>query len=166
VRAAIEEQAEHFDMLGLQLGFAYEAGALVPDGSAPPRLANPVRELAPNGRPGARLPHAWIDGGGRRSTLDLVRSDGFTLFAGPRGAGWIEAATAIDAPPLTALRIGADVPDTGGGWAALLGIEADGALLVRPDQHVAWRSARGVADPAAALRGALQRIVGRAPGER
>ena len=36
VAAAIEHQAEHFDMLGLQLGFSYEAGALVPDGTDRP----------------------------------------------------------------------------------------------------------------------------------
>ena len=51
VAAAIEHQAEHFDMLGLQLGFSYEAGAIVPDGSVGgcPRIpcANSCRRAVP-----------------------------------------------------------------------------------------------------------------------
>ncbi len=161
VRAAIANQAEHFDMLGLQLGFQYEAGALVPDGSSRPAVGNPVREFLPCGRPGARVPHAWtLRDGERVSTLDLLPPDRFTLIAGPAGAAWIEAAAAIATPPLYCLAIGRDVPDADGAWTAVLGIENDGALLVRPDQHVAWRSARGVANPGDALRSALSRSAG------
>jgi 2-polyprenyl-6-methoxyphenol hydroxylase-like FAD-dependent oxidoreductase len=170
VRAAIANQAEHFDMLGLQLGFQYERGALVPDGSARPAVGNPVREFVPCGRPGARLPHAWtVRGGERVSTLDLLPPDRFTLIAGPAGAAWVEAAAAISTPPAAAaistpplhvLAIGRDVADPGGAWLALLGIGNEGALLVRPDQHVAWRSARGAANPRDALRSALARSVG------
>jgi 2,4-dichlorophenol 6-monooxygenase len=161
VRAAIANQAEHFDMLGLQLGFRYETGALVRDGSAAPIVENAVREYVPTGRPGARLPHAWTRSDGVRvSTLDLVHPDRFTLIAGAAGERWTEAAATIASPPLGCLAIGADVPDAGGAWARQLGIEADGALLVRPDQHVAWRAPRGVDDPRAALRAALAAILG------
>jgi 2,4-dichlorophenol 6-monooxygenase len=160
VRAAIANQAEHFDMLGLQLGFQYEAGAIVSDGSARPAVANPVRELVPSGRPGARLPHAWIPGG-PRSTLDLVAPDRFLLISGPAGGAWLAAATAIDRVPLACVAIGRDVPDPGGAWSAALGIEPDGALLVRPDQHVAWRARSAVEDPRATLSGVIDRIAGR-----
>ncbi len=158
VGAAIANQAEHFDMLGLQLGFCYEAGALVPDGSARPAVANPVREFVPTGRPGARLPHAWMRPG--VSTLDLVPADRFLLIAGRDGSAWAEAAATITRAPLATLRIARDVADADGAWAAQLGIGSRGALLVRPDQHVAWRSARGVADPRAALDAALATILG------
>jgi 2-polyprenyl-6-methoxyphenol hydroxylase-like FAD-dependent oxidoreductase len=161
VRAAIANQAEHFDMLGLQLGFQYERGAIVPDGSARPAVGNPVRDFVPCGRPGARVPHAWTLRDRRRvSTLDLLRPDRFTLISGPAGAAWIEAGASISTPPLRCLAIGREVADPGGAWSALLGIEKEGALLVRPDQHVAWRSARGVANPRDALRSALSRCVG------
>jgi hypothetical protein len=63
--------------------------------------------------------------------------------------------------PLSGLRLGADVPDPGDGFAARLGIEPDGAVLVRPDQHVAWRSVRGAASPGAALAAAFAGILGR-----
>jgi len=161
VRTAIAAQAEHFDMVGLQLGFRYERGALVPDGTPAPAVANPVREYVPTGRPGARLPHAWVVRDGERaSTLDLLPLDRFTLIAGPRGGAWVAAAGRIDSPPLTRVEIGRDVADESGAWRQMLGIAEDGALLVRPDQHVAWRSAGPASDPDAALRGALARILG------
>jgi 2-polyprenyl-6-methoxyphenol hydroxylase-like FAD-dependent oxidoreductase len=162
VRAAIAGQAEHFDMLGLQLGFRYERGAIAPDGSAPPDVANPVREFVPSGRPGARLPHAWLAGAGARaSTLDLVARDRMTLVAGAGGGAWLEAAAKLDGPTLHRVAIGRDVPDAGGAWASQLGIEPGGAILVRPDQHVAWRSAGGSDDPLRALRSALGLVLGR-----
>ncbi len=161
VRAAIANQAEHFDMLGLQLGFCYDAGALVPDGSDAPAVENPVREYVPSGRPGARLPHAWLDHGSpHRSTLDLVAHDRFTLITGRAGKRWATAAAEIATPPLHCVAIGDDVADVDQSWAHALGIGADGALLVRPDQHVAWRSARGVENPRDALRAALDHILG------
>jgi 2,4-dichlorophenol 6-monooxygenase len=157
---AIADQAEHFDMLGLQLGFSYEAGAVVPDGSAPPAVANPVREFVPTARPGARLPHAWVSrAGGRASTLDLASSTGFTLIAGAAGDAWC-AAAALARPPLVVLVLGRDLPDPEGALAARLGLEPGGALLVRPDQHVAWRSAAAVHDPTGALRSALATVLG------
>jgi 2,4-dichlorophenol 6-monooxygenase len=161
VGAAIARQAEHFDMLGLQLGFAYEAGAIVPDGTDRPAVGNTVREFVPNARPGARLPHAWVRGdGGVRSTLDLLSFGGFTLVTGPDGGAWARAAAALAGSPLTVLAIGRDVPDEDGAWRAQLGIGPAGALLVRPDQHVAWRSADAAADPLDALRAALRQILG------
>jgi 2-polyprenyl-6-methoxyphenol hydroxylase-like FAD-dependent oxidoreductase len=161
VHAAIANQAEHFDMLGLQLGYCYEAGALVPDGSARPAVANPVREYVPTGRPGARLPHAWIPRDGARiSTLDLVPHDRFTLIAGAAGKAWTEAAATIASPPLHCLAIGDAIPDPDGVFARRLGIEADGAVLVRPDQHVAWRSQSGVAKPRDVLHAAFAAMLG------
>jgi len=158
VDAAIANQAEHFDMLGLQLGFSYETGALVPDRSARPAVANPVREFVPSGRPGARLPHAWVRPG--VSTLDLVPPDRFLLIVGRDGVAWAEAAATITRVPLTTLRIGRDVADADGGWSALLGIASGGALLVRPDQHVAWRVARSADDPRVALESAFDGMLG------
>ena len=73
VEAAIAEQAEHFDQLGLALGDVYETGAVVSDGTSAPKVGNAVREFIPSTRPGARLPHAWLDRAGARiSSLDLV----------------------------------------------------------------------------------------------
>ncbi|HEV7731101.1 MAG TPA: FAD-dependent monooxygenase [Candidatus Binatia bacterium] len=149
VAAAIARQAEHFDMLGLQLGVAYDDGALVPDGEAAPVLANPVREFAPSSRPGARLPHGWLDAG--RSTLDLIALDRLTLLAGPDGAVWEAAARDLD---LACVRVG-----PGAWWSEVVAMRADGALLVRPDQHIAFRARGAMASPAATLRQAVAKTL-------
>ncbi|WP_460700563.1 aromatic-ring hydroxylase C-terminal domain-containing protein [Nocardia thraciensis] len=47
-----------------------------------------------------------------------------------------------------------------GKWCTAAGLTTSGALLVRPDQIVAWRSAAAPDDPGAALRTALDRILG------
>ncbi len=157
IRNAIDRQQDHFDMLGLQLGIAYETGALIPDGSYPPPAAsNPVRDHVPTTRPGARLPHAWVVRDGRRcSMLDLVADDAFTLIAGAAGDAWPRAAARCG---LRCLVAGLDFADPDGRWRRVCEIDADGALLVRPDQHVAWRVATAPRDPETALAAALAAV--------
>jgi 2,4-dichlorophenol 6-monooxygenase len=163
LRAAIKNQAEHFDMFGLQLGFSYETGAVVADGSEKPRAANPVREFIPTTRPGSRVPHAWVERAGKRlSLLDLLPYDGFTLLAGPDGTAWAAAAAGMREPPVGCLIPGRDFTDPEGHWASVCEIGADGALLVRPDQHVAWRARSAPVDPATALASAVRTVLDRA----
>jgi 2,4-dichlorophenol 6-monooxygenase len=162
VREAVAAQQEHFDMFGLQLGFAYEAGAIVPDGTALPAVVNPVRDFAPTGRPGSRVPHAWVEHRGARvSTLDLLPYDRFTVMTGPSGAAWAEAAAHLGDVPIQCLMASRDYLDPGDRWTTLAEIGRDGALLVRPDQHVAWRTRSVPANPAATLDSAVRAILGR-----
>src|SRR4029450_3079748 len=117
VALAIERQRDHFDTIGLQLGIAYDEGALVADGSPKPVATNRGRDHVPSTRPGARLPHAWVERDGARvSTLDLVGQDRFTLIAGsgvsPRVAEGI-------APSLRVLVAGRDFTDPDGRWTRL-----------------------------------------------
>lgn len=159
VAEAIANQAEHFDMLGLQLGFGYEAGALVPE-AGPGPVADPIRTYTPSARPGRRVPHAWVERHGlRASSLDALPLDRFTLVTTPAGAAWTEAAAARKDVPLGTLVLGRDVVDPGDGWRRLLGIAPDGAVLVRPDQHVAWRAEHAAGDAAAALDAALATVL-------
>ena len=154
VRSAIANQAEHFDMLGLQLGFVYESGAIAGGSHETPAPASSVREYVPTARPGARVPHAWVTRAGVRvSALDLFAYDRFTLVTGPAGQPWIEAAAGP--APIDCVVIGRDIVDAGGHWMTLLGIDADGAVLVRPDQHVTWRSQHAAPNAAAMLAAAL-----------
>ncbi len=159
LRAAIANQAEHFDMLGLQLGVTYESGAIAVDGNEKPHEQS-VRNYLPSSRPGARVPHAWVTRASVRiSTLDLFTYGRFTLVVGLAGQAWTDAAPG--ALPIDHVVIGRDVIDADGHWMKLLGIDAGGAVLVRPDQHVAWRSRDAVADPAGTLTRALARILSR-----
>lgn len=159
VQAVIESQAEHFDFGGLDLGFRYEQGALLPDGSeAPPP---DVREYTPMARPGSRLPHAWLQRLGRRvSTLDAVRPGRFTLVTDPQGIAWVDAVRSVVGRTRTELDVAViarenagpgEWTDLEGDWSAVSGLDAGGALLVRPDGHVAWRHPGAVADAGEAV---------------
>ena len=160
VEAAIANQAEHFDTLGLQLGFRYDTGAIVPDGTSPPEARSPVREFVPSGRPGARMPHAWLTHDGeRRSTLDLLALDGFSLVTNSPAEAWREACAEISSPPIQHVVIDRASMEDGPRWLEESAIGLEGALLVRPDQHVAWRVDSLPKEPAEALRNALSQIV-------
>ena len=164
VRAAAEAQDEHFDQLGLQLGFAYPAGSgpVVDDGSPAVVVSNPVREYLPSTRPGGRLPHAWLTRRGRRtSTLDLVAPGRWLLVTS--SAEWAAAGEwAAGGPlPLDVVLVGRDVLDDTGAWAEVSGTGGAGAVLVRPDQHVAWRSPGPSDDPEGILVDALAQLAGR-----
>jgi 2,4-dichlorophenol 6-monooxygenase len=146
----IQSQAEHFDFGGLDLGFRYESGALVGDGSDAPDLD--VRVYTPLARPGSRLPHVWLEHLGRRvSTHDVAGSGRFTLVTGPEGEPWTRAArdlvrrTHLDLDIVVIAPTGAgagDYADATGAWSRTSGIGADGAVLVRPDGHIGWRQPR------------------------
>ncbi len=149
-----------------EIGFAYEAGAVIPDGSQlPPRA--PLRDVYhPTTRPGHVLPHAWIERGGRRlSTHDLIGTGtSFALLISPGGASWCEAAAQVAEKfsiPIFAAAIGngAEYADVDGRWAAVRQITDEGAILVRPDNHVAWRSLSGSENPAGDLGNAISRIL-------
>lgn len=142
---AVQQQATHFDMLGLQLGYVYGEAVVASD-------LDPS-EFVASGRPGARLPHKWLGEG--RSTLDLVSPTGLTLLTMGAHDRWAEAVAAVTQPVL-------HLPVQGSGveaLAATCGLGADGALLVRPDQHIAWRAPHLPLDPVDALAGALAAAV-------
>jgi putative polyketide hydroxylase len=154
----------------VHLGFRYDSAAVIDPGPALPSAEDVALDL--DGSPGTRLPHAWLVSDGQlRSTLDLVQSR-WTVLAGLGGEPWIAAAQAAAEQlgvPVGAYRITPGtagepretVSDASGRWAEQAGLGGDGALLVRPDQFVAWRSPARPADPAAALTAALTRSLSR-----
>ena len=153
VRAAIAARGALGTRQGMDLGYTYESAAIVPDGSEPPAVEDPMRDYVQNARPGARAPHMWLDDG--RSTLDLF-GEGMVLISGAAGESWIRAARDFAGRiPVTAHAL-----DTRGHAEQVYGIDPDGAALVRPDGFVAWRARSIPADPAAALRGALSSALG------
>jgi putative polyketide hydroxylase len=110
----------------------------------------------PRGLPGTRAPHISLSWNGHElSALDLFGRT-FVLIAGPRGAAWRHAASRL---AITAYLIGTDIADVTGRWCEAYGVSAEGAVLVRPDGVVAWRSVGTEPAPAtvlaAAVRGAL-----------
>jgi 2,4-dichlorophenol 6-monooxygenase len=162
----IATQRTEFQAHDLEIGFAYPDGALVADGTEPPPRDPMGSVYHPTTRPGHRLPHAWLQSQGERiSTHDLTgASSRFVLLTDPAGEAWCTAAAQVAEKlgvSLAAVRIGdgGDYADPTGTWAELRQIGDGGAVLIRPDNHVAFRSAGPVDDPATALSEALERIL-------
>ena len=169
---AMRAQSMEFSELNVEYGYCYQSAAIVPDGSAPPAQLDAVRVYQPSTRPGAPLPHAWIDDedGNRRPIKDLVAPGRFLLIAGEDGQAWYEAARELATEadlPLDAVRIGhldGDLYDPRCGWLRQRQIASDGAVLVRPDRFIAWRHPAGTSHPREALADALSQILARPAG--
>jgi len=163
VRRSIEDQTPHFDRIGLDIGYSYARGALVPDGSPPEEPDDPVTQYLPSARPGARFPHLWLDAPNTtRSTHDALSTTRYTLLLGDCGDAWRDAAEELQSGlcselELCSMKSLCTTDEARSQLAALCSIEDDGALLIRPDGHVAWRHRKLAARPEQALGEALQR---------
>lgn len=161
-RNALEEirGVQHFrsNSHGVQLGQRYTSCAIADDGTPfPPFVRDPELYYQPTTHPGAHLPHAWIERKRRQiSTLDLVGHGRFSLIVGIGGDPWVDAAESV------ARKLGLELPvfkigyrceydDVLGQWASVREIDDRGALLVRPDRHIAWRSSTQSPSPTDAL---------------
>ncbi len=159
---------EQFREHGLVFGATYDSALIVPDGTPPIQVANPVTDYVPNARPGSRAPHVWFERDGEQiSTLDLFGCE-FVLLAGAEGQSWCDAAkeaSQSQGVPIQTFRVGlgGDLTDLGGVWATTYGIEKDGALLVRPDGYIAWRCATSPAQPAAEIEMVFSTALGHQP---
>ena len=163
---AVLPRREFLNEQGLIFGVTYESGAVIPDSTAMPEIADPVTEYVPMARPGSRAPHVWLECNGQRvSTIDLFGQH-FTLLAAGDGKAWRAAAAAVGERARLPLRChtigpGGDLQNPDDDWPAAYGVEPGGAVLVRPDGYVAWRCRTAVADAAAALGSAFDRLLGR-----
>ena len=162
----IRTQRTDFHAHDLEIGFSYASGALVPDGSEPPPRDPMGSTYHPTTRPGHRLPHAWLDYDGQRiSTHDLTEACAcFVLITGAEGTPWARAVQLVEEKyrlqiKLVAIGDGADYTDSTGAWAQVRGIDEDGAILVRPDNHVGWRSIAETTTPADELSAAVSAIL-------
>jgi 2,4-dichlorophenol 6-monooxygenase len=172
-RAALVEAMElknyEFNAHGVELGQFYESTAIAGDGSRrPASTRDPELYFQPSTVPGSRLPHAWVGDSTRKlSTLDLAPMTRFTLLTGISGEAWISASEKVAHDlgiPLEAVVIGPgrEVTDIYFDWARLREVAEDGAILVRPDKHIGWRSMSIPEDPERALHAAMSSLLGRA----
>jgi len=139
VRDLIAQSRRRGAGLGQDLGIAYSRGALLPDGSEPMPVDDPINDYKPSARPGSRAPHLWIERHGRKiSTLDLLGTQ-FVLLTGKdcSPAELEKSASAAGACPIVFLQNGRDF--AADGFEELYGIFSGGAVLVRPDGYVGAR---------------------------
>jgi 2-polyprenyl-6-methoxyphenol hydroxylase-like FAD-dependent oxidoreductase len=140
IQGAIERNRDHFDSLGLQLGYIYGRSSETMGQAQAQGSADPCWIYEPRFESGARLPHAWIrpkPGVGLdalcrdMSTLDLTVYARFTLWTvDPERIqclpGELEGvATVVD------LRLW-ECPEE---WLAGAWVD-EKILVVRPDQHI------------------------------
>ncbi|CZR68761.1 uncharacterized protein PAC_18660 [Phialocephala subalpina] len=153
LQEAVEGQKVEFGAHNMDLGFSYLEGLFVPDGSEPPREDPTQQVYTPTTRPGHRLPHAWIEFRGKfLSTHDLLGTNGdFLLITDRHGKPWVEQAREVAEERGIGLRIAhivapyqgakeGEYVDSDAHWMEVRGFKDGGAILVRPDSVVGWRS--------------------------
>ncbi|KAH0847693.1 hypothetical protein FOPE_01033 [Fonsecaea pedrosoi] len=160
--------------LGIEMNQRYTAphAAVYTDdeeSQSPPAFAkDPIRHYEPSTYPGCRVPHAWLTTlvpGKKISTIDLCGKGRFTIFTGIGGReAWRGAAERVRRElktPIDVFAIGhrQDFEDVYMDWAQLRGVDEDGAVLVRPDRFVAWRSQNVPDDCGDRLVAVLRRVL-------
>lgn len=120
---------KEFSIPGVHLGTRYEGSPIVATetANAPPDTAN---LYLPSGLPGHRAPHVWLDG--QVSLFDRF-GQGFTL---------LRLGAAAKAAPPARLPGHAPVHDLPLDCAQARDLYGADYVLVRPDQHIAWRGNR------------------------
>jgi 2,4-dichlorophenol 6-monooxygenase len=161
-------QARHYRFVGLDLGFTYPSGAFVPDGTPKPESDDPVMEYRPTTWPSARLPHfSVVRGASAVSIHDVVAEGGLTLLTHVDGKeAWSRAVQQVAGEvsmPIRHFAIGAgtraDLQDMDGRWQAVSEVGPEGAVLVRPDGHVAWRTQAMPHSPPETLASVMRQIL-------
>ncbi|MCP3734255.1 FAD-dependent monooxygenase [Sphingomonas sp. RP10(2022)] len=160
IQAAIDDQVDHFAFLELEMAATAEAGAFVAPSRAVAMPVPPTEGFEPSFRPGAHVPHLWLEPG--VSTIDVLRFDRFTLFAPTVDvAGWRAVVAALPPGGLPVAVVALD-PATRGETASAADYWGDApyAVLVRPDGRIGWIEPPRIGDRATALAAALAQIAG------
>ena len=133
VKVAEVEQRKSNEMIGAELGYRYVGSPIVAEEPGGPEPD--FREYVPTTWPGARLPHAWLEG---HVALQDRLGPGYTLL---RLGGCTEDVSGLKAAmgntPFEIL----DIPD-----AAARELYGFDLILLRPDLHVVWRGNRAPAE--------------------
>ena len=147
--AAIDGMRDGLNSLALQIGFTYADTPIEHQG---------VQGYVPRAEPGDRLPHAWCEIDGEpRSTLDLIDPHAFTLIT-TADTHW--KTEDFRPAPVTIATVG-DSDAVPSWWTALAGLRDGGAILIRPDGHVAARAANDEPESVQQIVAALRSQLGR-----
>jgi 2,4-dichlorophenol 6-monooxygenase len=168
LRKAIAYKKYEFDCHGVEMNQRYASSAVIADGTkAPGDDVDMELHYVPTTHPGARVPHVWVfdHAGKQHSTLDITGQGAFTLITSIGGEAWVEAAKKLAKAKGITINtrvIGPrrDFEDHTGDWARAREITDSGCLLVRPDQHVAFRAMKVSAHAEKDLTSALNSILG------
>ena len=167
VAEAVAENANDYSQLNVEAGFFYATGALIPDGTAPPAGADSPVDFHPTTRPGHHLPHVWLS--------DYVGRDARAagVDPGPGVDRWLHPVRRPVARRRSGRRRPPEASDGSGYPIAVVVVvrarsrsgrrsarsRTSGAVLVRPDRKVAWRTPTAPADPTEELHWAVTTLL-------
>lgn len=140
---ALELKDREFNGQGAEMNQRYGSGAIICEQDEEIFERDACLYVQPTTRPGAKLPHAWLvtKEGKRISSLDLVSVSTFTLLTGLSGKIWAQAASGLSVAYLNSVVIGEEAArDLYSDWRRSSEIPEAGAIIVRPDGVVAWRT--------------------------
>ncbi|NMO03562.1 NAD(P)-binding protein [Gordonia sp. TBRC 11910] len=162
--AGVDLQKPEFHSQGQQFGYVYRSEAIVPDGAEVPEST--IAIYRPTAAPGARLPHLRLRrlDGSTPSTVELAGGT-WSLLVASQGGKWVDAAGLLgESGPTIATHVVGSVElaeAVAGSFTDVYGLTDTGAVLVRPDGHVAARWPAFVDDPERALSDAAAAILQR-----
>ena len=169
VAGVFASQSMEFKEHNVEYGFRATSSAVIADATAEPDNEDDIRIYRPDTRPGSPLPHAWVyRSGERRALREVAPPTHWMLIAGEDGAAWCAGAREAAGErgiSLEAVRVG----HVDGDWLdpRLAFIRARqfgraGAILVRPDRVIAWRSLTAAEHPAEQIGAAFDHVLARA----
>jgi len=156
-----DDMAAPLDDASIELGPIYRSAAVLDDRDDDLPVVDP---RDPGGRPGTRAPHLAVELHGAPASILDVFARGFVLLAGPAGQAWCDAAGRVAEDldvPFVAHRVAADgsLVDRAQSFPKTFGTGDEGAVVVRPDGVVAWRSAASSANPRTDLEQNMHRVL-------
>ena len=157
---SLENAVNHF-AIGSELGYGYNSAAVVRDGTPAPVQLDDIRIYEPSTRPGAPLPHGWIDDedGSRRPIEDLVIPGRFLLIAGENGQAWCEAARdSLPRPNFRSTRCGSVTSTAISTTRAACGCASARSHLTAQSSYARTGSLRGDTRPRPRTRGRRSRL--------
>ena len=167
LREAIAFKKYEFDAHGVEMNHRYKSNSVLTGGDKEPEFKKD-KELfyQPTTYPGARIPHAWVydKTGVKHSLLDLCGKGNFSIFTGIGGEEWLKAAKNIETQLGIKIQcniIGPDqdFEDHAGEWSSIREISDSGLILVRPDQHICWRSKDMISNSSEKLMDVMKKIL-------
>lgn len=167
LREAIAFKKYEFDAHGVEMNHRYKSNSVLTEGDKEPEFKKD-KELfyQPTTYPGARIPHAWVydKTGVKHSLLDLCGKGDFSIFTGIGGEEWLKAAKNIETQLGIKIQcniIGPDqdFEDHAGEWSSIREISDSGLILVRPDQHICWRSKDMMSNSSEKLMDVMKKIL-------
>ena len=167
LREAIAFKKYEFDAHGVEMNHRYKSNSVLTEGDKEPEFKKD-KELfyQPTTYPGARIPHAWVydKTGVKHSILDLCGKGNFSIFTGIGGEEWMKATKNIETQLGVKIQcniIGPDqnFEDHAGEWSSIREISDSGLILVRPDQHICWRSKDMISNSSEKLMDVMKKIL-------